>query len=338
MPLNRRAPHATDRRKSLRPDPPSSRDEGAEQDRPRASAVDAAVRAYLRHLKLDENCSPETIRAYGSDLGEFAAFLEREIGGTRGADLRKVDRLAIRAFLAQLHARQAKRSTIARKLAALRSFFRYLKRNRRISTNPALGVATPKQERKLPRQLSVDEVDHLLEMPDDSEALGSRDRAILELLYATGVRVSELTALDFEDLDLSEGMMRVRGKGRKERMVPVGSKAVHAVRKYLRRRAELEPRPGKGGDALFLNFRGTRLNVRSVRRLLNHALEAAAIARRVSPHTLRHSFATHLLDAGADLRSIQELLGHASLSTTQKYTHVSTERLLKTYGKAHPRA
>ena len=302
------------------------------------SGIDTAIRAYLRHLKLDVNGSPETLRAYASDLGEFAAFLEREVGGARGKDPRKVDRLVIREFLGVLHRRQVKRSTVARKLAALRSWFRYLKRQGKIATNPAQGVSTPKQERRLPRQLSVDEMDHLLEMPDDSAPLGARDRAILELLYATGVRVSELTALDFEDLDLSEGMMRVRGKGRKERMVPVGSKAVQAVRKYLRRRSELEPRPGRGEDALFLNFRGTRLNVRSVRRLLNQALEAAAIARKVSPHTLRHSFATHLLDAGADLRSIQELLGHASLSTTQKYTHVSTERLLKAYGKAHPRA
>jgi len=300
--------------------------------------LEPAIRSYLRHLKLDENCSPETIRAYASDLGEFAAFLEQQMGAERRVDPRKVDRLAVRAFLGELYRRQVKRSTAARKLAALRSFFRYLKRHGKIATNPALSVATPKQEHRLPRLLSVVEMSHLLEVPDDSTALGARDRAILELLYATGVRVSELTALDFDDLDLSEGMMRVRGKGRKERMVPVGSKAVQAVGKYLRRRSGLESRPGVGKEAIFLNFRGTRLNVRSVRRLLNQALETAAIARKISPHTLRHSFATHLLDAGADLRSIQELLGHSSLSTTQKYTHVSTERLLKTYGKAHPRA
>ena len=300
--------------------------------------MDSSIRSYLRHLKLDENRSPETIRAYASDLGEFAALLEREIGGGRDVDPRKVDRLAVRAFLGELHRRQVKRSTVARKLAAVRSFFRYMKRHGKIAANPTLGVSTPRQERLLPRQLSVNEMSHLLEMPDDSTALGARDRAILELLYASGVRVSELTSLDLENLDLSEGMMRVMGKGRKERMVPVGSKAITALRSYFRRRGELEPRPGAGKDALFLNHRGGRLNVRSVRRILNHALEAAAIARKVSPHTLRHSFATHLLDAGADLRSIQELLGHASLSTTQRYTHVSTERLLKTYGKSHPRA
>ena len=315
----------------------ASQDAGAERET-RSTMMDPAIRAYLRHLKLDENCSPETIRAYASDLGEFATLMEREIGGGRDADARKVDRLAIRAFLGELHHRQVKRSTVARKLAAVRSFFRYLKRQGKIAANPTLGVSTPKQERRLPRQLSVDEMSHLLEMPDDSTALGARDRAILELLYATGVRVSELTSLDFDDLDLSEGMIRVLGKGRKERMVPVGSKAIQALRKYLRRRGELEPKAGSGKDALFLNFRGKRLNVRSVRRLLNQALEAAAIVRKVSPHTLRHSFATHLLDAGADLRSIQELLGHASLSTTQRYTHVSMERLLKTYGKSHPRA
>ncbi len=298
--------------------------------------MERAIRAYLKHLHLDQNCSPETIRAYASDLGEFAAFAAKELGGE--ADPRRADRLLIRGFLGRLHERGVKRSTVARKLAALRSFFRYLKRLGKVAGNPAEAVSTPRQERRLPKQLSVGEMSQLLEMPDDSAPLGARDRAILELLYASGLRVSELTALEFDDLDLSEGMVRVRGKGRKERLVPVGSQAVKAIRRYLRRRSELEPRPGSGKDALFLNFRGTRLNVRSVRRLLNHALESAAITRKISPHVLRHSFATHLLDAGADLRSIQELLGHASLSTTQKYTHVSTDRLLKAYGKAHPRA
>lgn len=300
--------------------------------------MESSIRSYLRHLHLDENCSPETLRAYGSDLGEFDAFLEKEIGGGKEVKPKQVDRLAVRAFLGELHRRKAKRSTVARKLAAIRSFFRYLKRQGKVSVNPGKAVATPRQERRLPKQLSVDEMAHLVEMPDDSAPLGARDGAILELLYATGVRVSELTALDFDDLDLGEAVMRVMGKGRKERMVPVGSKAVAAVRAYLRRRGELEPRPGSGGDALFLNFRGTRLNVRSVRRIVNRYIHECAIMRKVSPHTLRHSFATHLLDAGADLRSIQELLGHASLSTTQRYTHVSTERLLKTYGKTHPRA
>jgi len=300
--------------------------------------MESSIRSYLRHLRLDENCSPETLRAYGSDLGEFDAFLEKEIGGGREVEPKQVDRLAVRAFLGELHRRQAKRSTVARKLAAIRSFFRYLKRQGKVAVNPGKSVATPRQERRLPKQLSVDEMAHLVEMPDDSVPLGARDRAILELLYATGVRVSELTAVDFDDLDLGEAVMRVRGKGMKERMVPVGSKAVEAVRSYLRRRGELEPRMGSGRDALFLNFRGTRLNVRSVRRIVNRYIHECAITRKVSPHTLRHSFATHLLDAGADLRSIQELLGHASLSTTQKYTHVSTERLLKTYGKTHPRA
>jgi len=300
--------------------------------------MESSIRSYLRHLRLDENCSPETLRAYGSDLGVFDAFLTREIGGGREVEPRQVDRLAIRAFLGELHRREAKRSTVARKLAAIRSFFRYLKRQGKIAVNPGKAVATPRQERRLPKQLSVDEMAHLVEMPDDSAPLGARDRAILELLYATGVRVSELTSLDFDDLDLGEAVMRVRGKGRKERMVPVGSKAVAAVRWYLRKRGDLEPRPGSGKEALFLNFRGTRLNVRSVRRIVNRYIHECAIARKVSPHTLRHSFATHLLDAGADLRSIQELLGHASLSTTQKYTHISTERLLKTYGKTHPRA
>ena len=300
--------------------------------------MESAVRAYLRHLRLDVNSSTETLRAYRSDLGEFAAFLEKEIGGGRKVAPKQVDRLAVRAFLGDLHRRQAKRSTVARKLAAIRSFFRYLKRQGKLSANPAAAVATPRQEKRLPKQLSVIEVQHLVEIADDSVPLGARDRAILELLYASGVRVSELTGLDLDDLDLSDGMMRVLGKGKKERMVPIGSKAITAIRVYLRRRADLEPRPGRGGDALFLNFRGTRLNVRSVRRIVDRYIRQCAIVRKVSPHTLRHSFATHLLDAGADLRSIQELLGHVSLSTTQKYTHVSTERLLRTYGKSHPRA
>jgi integrase/recombinase XerC len=299
--------------------------------------VEKAIRSYLRHLRLDRNCSPETVRAYGSDLGEFAEFTARESGG-RMPEPDAVDRLMIRAFLSELHARGSKRSTIARKLAALRSFFRFLKRRDRVRTNPAAGVATPRQERRLPRQLSVAEMSQLLETPDDSTPLGARDRAILEFLYATGVRVSELTSLELEDLDLSEGVVRVAGKGRKERMVPVGSKAIAAARVYLRLRTALEPRPGSGGEALFLNFRGTRLNARSVRRILDRTIRSCALARKISPHTLRHSFATHLLDAGADLRAIQELLGHASLSTTQKYTHVSTERLLRTYGRSHPRA
>lgn len=300
--------------------------------------MESAIRAYLRHLRLDVNSSTETLRAYGSDLGEFASFLAKEIGGGREVAPKQVDRLAVRAFLGDLHRRQAKRSTVARKLAAIRSLFRYLKRQGKLSTNPAASVATPRQEKRLPKQLSVLEVQHLVEIADDSAPLGARDRAILELLYASGVRVSELTGLDLDDLDLGDGMMRVLGKGRKERMVPIGSKAIAALRVYLRRRADLEPRRGTGGDALFLNFRGTRLNVRSVRRIVDRYIRQCAILRKVSPHTLRHSFATHLLDAGADLRSIQELLGHVSLSTTQKYTHVSTERLLRTYGKAHPRA
>ena len=194
--------------------------------------MDSAIRSYLRHLRLDQNCSPETVRAYRSDLGEFSSFLESEIGGGKPVAPKQVDRLAVRAFLGELHRREAKRSTVARKLAAIRSFFRYLKRHGKIAANPAAAVATPRQERRLPRLLSVDEMAHLVEMPDDSAPLGARDRAILELLYATGVRVSELTGLDFDDLDLGEGTMRVMGKGKKERMVPVGSKAVGAVQAW----------------------------------------------------------------------------------------------------------
>jgi integrase/recombinase XerC len=251
----------------------------------------------------------------------------------------KIDSLVIRAFLSHLSEARESRATTARKLSCLRSFFRYLVREGEVSENPARAVRTPKQERKLPRFLSEDEVVALIETPDSSDLKGKRDRVILELLYATGMRVGELVGLDLERVDLAERIILVHGKGGKQRQVLFGEKARDALLDYLAARRSRPGRAaGKSCDALLVNARGTRLTDRSVRRILASRLRECALKHRISPHGLRHSFATHLLDRGADLRAIQELLGHASLSTTQRYTHVSTERMLRVYKKSHPRA
>ncbi|MFQ5877926.1 MAG: tyrosine recombinase XerC [Acidobacteriota bacterium] len=300
---------------------------------------------FLRHLELGVRASPETVRCYRTDLTEFARFLRTRIFRGRTPPPSAIDHHAIRAYLSYLHERGLSRSTIARKLAALRSFFRHLARAGAIRHNPAKAIATPRQEKRLPHPMTRDEVESLLDSTFGTDPRDARDRAILELLYATGIRVGELVRADLGDLHLGgapgEGMLRVYGKGKKERLVPVGSKAVTALRAYLPSRAALATRPPRRAsdrDALFLNARGGRLTDRSVRRILAARLLRAALLRRISPHSLRHSFATHLLNAGADLRSIQELLGHASLSTTQKYTAVTTRRLLEIYERAHPRA
>lgn len=289
---------------------------------------DVAVEQFLRSLAVERGASPHTLRSYRTDLTDCAAFLAAgRLGTLVGADAR-----TLRAYLAALHERGLARTSIARRLAALRSFFRFLMRRGRASANPAREVTTPKLPRKLPAYLPIDESEALLRVAPPPTAGGARDRAILELFYATGIRVAELAGLDVEDLDLREGAVRVLGKGRKERIVPVGRKAVEALRAYLGREGERERGP------VFINGRGGRLTVRSVHRIVRARARAAGLHRRVSPHTLRHTFATHLLDAGADLRLIQELLGHARLGTTQKYTHVSTDRLMKVYDRAHPRA
>jgi integrase/recombinase XerC len=292
--------------------------------------------SFLAYLRDQRNYSAATVRAYGSDLGQFLEFL-----GARGTSYLEspeaTDPLVIRAFLGSLHESRESRATTARKLAALRSFFRYLVREGKVAENPARSVRTPKQERKLPRLLSEDEVTKLLETPGTSTLKGKRDRAFLELLYATGMRVGEMVALDLEDLDLAEGDILVMGKGSKERHVLFGDKARAAMLDYLAARRKA-PKRGGEPDALFVNSRGGRLTDRSVRRILSVRLRECAVAHKISPHGLRHSFATHLLDRGADLRAIQELLGHASLSTTQRYTHVSTEQMIRVYKKSHPRA
>ncbi len=288
------------------------------------------IAAFCAYLETERNVSPHTLSAYGRDLKQLAEFVGREKG--EGAQARDVDHLLLRRYLALL-GKNAQKTSIGRKLAAIRTFFRFLLRRGIIARNPAELIATPKREQRLPFHLDIDQATTLVEAPADDQKHALRDRAILELLYSSGLRVSELTGLDIGDLDLSGGMVRVLGKGGKERIVPVGSRAVEAIRAYLILRGELA-----GSGALFLNTRGERINRRGVARIVDaHVLRIAAF-KRISPHVLRHTFATHLLEGGADLRAIQELLGHASLSTTQKYTHVGIDRLMEVYDKAHPKA
>jgi integrase/recombinase XerC len=291
----------------------------------------AAAAAFLRHLERERNASPHTIRAYREDLAQFSLYLERELG--RAARPGDVDHLLVRGFLAELHQRGLSKASSARKLAGLRSFFRYLCREGRLASNPARALATPRLDKRIPSVLDEAQAASIVEMPGDGTA-ALRGRAILELLYATGIRCAEAVALDVHELDLGARMVRVLGKGRKERVVLFGRRAASALQAWLADRARLQPR----GDALFLNARGGRLSGRSVRTLVATRVKQVALERRCSPHTLRHSFATHLLMRGADLRAIQELLGHSSLSTTQRYTHVDTRHLLEVYKKAHPRA
>ena len=287
--------------------------------------------AFLRHLDRERNVSPHTLRAHEQDLTQLADHLRQELG--REAAPREIDHLLIRSFLAQLHQRGLRKTSAARRLASLRTFFRYLCREGILKTNPARTLLSPRVERRIPVHLDEADVAALLDVPGDS-GLARRNRALLELAYATGVRCAELVGLDVGDLDLDERMVRVLGKGRKERIVPFGRRAQEALATYLVDRRAF---PGTS-MALFLNRYGGRLTDRYVRRLVSDRVRAVALRRKISPHTLRHSFATHLLERGADLRAIQELLGHTSLSTTQRYTHVNTRYLLEIYSKSHPRA
>jgi integrase/recombinase XerC len=288
------------------------------------------IAVFCRYLDTERNVSPHTLAAYRLDLEQLAGFIAREKGVTAGVG--DVDHLLLRRYLALL-GKRAKKSSVGRKLAAIRSFFRFLVRQGVVGKNPAELIATPKKENRLPFHLDIDQVTTLVEAPQDADKYALRDRAILEMLYSCGLRVSELTGLAIGDLDFSGGMVRVLGKGNKERIVPVGSRALEAVRTYLEGQGV-----SAGSAPLFLNTRGQRINRRSVARIVDaHVLRIAAF-KRISPHILRHTFATHMLEGGADLRAIQELLGHASLSTTQKYTHVGIDRLMEVYDKAHPKA
>lgn len=284
---------------------------------------------FLLHLQVERNLSAHTVAAYGRDLAQFHA----QPGHSA---LEAIDYLAIRRFLAYLQGRGYERTTIARKLACLRCYFRYLLREREVTSNPLLGVSTPRRVRRLPSFLAPDEVVRLLEAPRGDGPIGLRDRALFRLLYATGMRVGEITGLVRDQLDLDEAEIRVRGKGDKERVVLVGERALGALEAYL---AGGRPHLATAGsDRVFVNRDGGQLSVRSVERLVRKYARAVGIDKPLTPHTLRHTFATHLLEGGADLRVVQELLGHASLSTTQIYTHVSQDRLRQVYRNAHPRA
>ncbi len=290
---------------------------------------------FLDYMTYERNVSPNTILAYRDDLESFVGFLCNDYLtiGRDLLDLRRIDHLSVRSYLAFLARRKLSRASAARHLSALRSFFKFLMREGAVDVNPARTVATPKGEKHLPSVLQSADVTVLFEQPDTSSALGIRDRAWLELLYASGLRIGELVGIDLDEIELRGRLVKVRGKGRKERIVPFGSKAEEALRLYLDVR---EAPPDEA--ALFVNYRGGRITTRSVRRLFDGYVRSASLRAGVSPHTLRHSFATHLLNAGADLRGIQELLGHASLSTTQKYTHLNDAQLIAVYKKAHPRA
>ncbi|HKO55629.1 MAG TPA: tyrosine recombinase XerC [Thermoanaerobaculia bacterium] len=294
------------------------------------------IGSFLDYLTYERNVSVNTIGAYRDDLESFVAFLCNDYFTQQREDLelRRIDHLAIRSYLAHLSRRKLSRASMARHLSALRSFFKYLMREGLVEQNPARAVATPKKEKTLPAVMQVPEVALLMEQPDTNTPLGTRDRAFLELLYASGLRISELVGIDMDDIELRARLVKVHGKGSKERIVPFGSKAEEAIRAWLPHRGELVDEE----QALFVNYRGERITTRSIRRLFDGYLRAASLRAGISPHTMRHSFATHLLNAGADLRGIQELLGHASLSTTQKYTHLNDWQLIAVYKKAHPRA
>ncbi len=291
-----------------------------------------SVAAFLSHLTAERRASTHTLRSYQDDLGLYSRYL-REIHGEQ-ADPTAVDPSRLRRYLAWLTSQGYAPSTVARRLACLRSFFRYLRRQGTVSNDPSAGLRNPKQPRRLPRLLRIDQVIHLLDSVSTATRPGVRDRAMLETLYGGGLRVSELVGLNLDDLDLDQELVRVRGKGRRERLCPIGPMATHWLKCWIPlRQPKLLQEP-----ALLLNQRGTRLTTRSVGRLLESHLMRAGLVNSASPHTLRHSFATHLLDSGADLRSVQELLGHRNLTTTQIYTHVTNERLLDIYHDAHPRA
>jgi integrase/recombinase XerC len=299
---------------------------------------------FFEHLRYERNSSEHTLRNYRIDLAQFHDHLapaDPQTGKRREFDIQQIDHITIREWLSELHDAKKQKSSIARKLAALRTFFQFLLREGVVKVNPAKMVSTPRLEKKLPSHLSVEEMVRFIETPDITTDLGKRDRAILEMLYGTGMRVSELTKLNLRDMDLRERMVRVAGKRRKQRIIPFTEPALDALVLYLTvRNVFLSNAPATERDdqAVFLNYQGTRITTRSVGRMVDKYIMLCAGIHNISPHSLRHSFATHLLDNGADLRHIQELLGHARLSTTQIYTHVSMEKLIEVYDKFHPKA
>jgi integrase/recombinase XerC len=288
------------------------------------ASLDECIDKFIRYLEVEKGVSAHTVRAYKKDLGNFSGYVKT------GPE--KIDMFDVRGFVAEQISSGLNKVTVSRRLSSIRSFFKFLYREGYIKANPAKLVPNPKMPKLLPKYLSVDDMFALIEKPEGIGFIPARDRAILELLYSSGLRVSELSGLDTDDLNIRESLIKVRGKGRKERIVPVGSKAIDAVKSYLIERMLLKSRE----KALFLNRRRTRLTDRSVRRIVVKYARALAMNGKIGPHTLRHSFASHLLQGGADLRVIQELLGHSSLSTTQKYTHLDIRHLMDIYDKAHP--
>ena len=297
------------------------------------------IELFLEYLQFQRNYSTHTLRNYRSDLLEFDHYLTQG-GKDAHLHLRQIDHISIRDFLGHLHQKGNAKSSIARKLAAIRSFFRFLYNEGKVPANPARLVHSPRQPERTPRFLTIREVETILELPDPDTPRGMRDRAILELLYASGLRVGELVRINLEDLSLEQQITKVYGKGKKERLVPFGKKAEQALRRYVEQRETLlrRQRTAREPNALFLNLRGSRISARSVERNLKEYIRKSALLLDVHPHLFRHSFATHLLNNGADLRCIQELLGHENLSTTQKYTHLSIKELMRVYRDSHPKA
>lgn len=321
------------------------------QSPPAEKVVSPLVRQFLDYLKLEKHFSDYTGKSYGADLAQFAMFLSGEIGASHSSPRSaehsaltldekfiRCEPITVREFLAYLYAQNYTKSTTARKLATLRSFYKFAIRRGLLTTHPLSTIRTPKQEKRLPKCLDLEQVQKLMDAPGDADILAARDRAMLEVLYSSGIRVSELVELEMTDIDLQEGVLRVRGKGRKDRLTPIGSQAIRAIQKYFEMRAMDIKSQTRPSPRVFLNKHGSSLSTRSVRRKLDKYLVTAGLDPGISPHTLRHSFATHLLNNGADLRSVQELLGHQSLSTTQVYTHLTTTRMKQVYDQAHPRA
>ncbi|MFA5182729.1 MAG: tyrosine recombinase XerC [Syntrophales bacterium] len=307
------------------------------------STLEEAIKSFAVHIEMERNLSPQTCRSYLSDLKDFSGFVEgRQLDGISldKKDIADFDQLHLRMYLANLYKRKLQKASIARKLAAMNTFFRYLMREGIIRVNPLATVSAPRKDLLMPRHLSVDEVFDLLGDRFADDVKGMRDRAILEIFYSTGIRLSELTALNREDVDFEQALIRVRGKGRKERIVPIGIPALRTLKDYQGKKASSgkDGCPDDSKGPLITGRNNERINPRTVERIVDKYMRMSGNQKKISPHALRHSFATHLLDAGADLRSIQEMLGHESLSTTQRYTAVSVGRLMDIYDKSHPKA
>jgi len=302
--------------------------------------MEKAIQEFKKYLLVEKNASPHTLEGYLNDIAQFQDFLIHSGHAIESATIQldKIDRLAIRSFMGYLYEKNLSGATMRRKLSTLSSFFRFLCREGTLKTNVAKTVPAPRMQNKLPAYFSVDEMFRLLELPQGEGFLPVRDQALLELFYSCGLRISELVALTLEDTNLDSRMVKVLGKGGKERLLPMGRHCVAALKMYLNTRMDKIRHFGSDTDKLFLNHRGTGISTRGVRKIVEKYIKQGNFTGGVSPHSIRHSFATHLLEGGADLRSIQELLGHSSLSTTQKYTHLTLDRLSEVYDKAHPRA